>query len=92
MMVRKMVEVGVIDPSLYLGGVASLSWEGEEKGRGREGGREGGNQWGFLPRHLFLDQYPLTHSLILISPSLFPSLPLPLPPPYRGCRGRGARL
>lgn len=27
MMVRKMVEVGVIDPSLYLGGVASLSWE-----------------------------------------------------------------
>jgi len=38
MMVRKMVEVGVIDPSLYLGGVASLSWEGEG---GREGGREG---------------------------------------------------
>jgi hypothetical protein len=46
MMVRKMVEVGVIDPSLSLGGVASLSWEGE--GKGREGGREGSNGVSFL--------------------------------------------
>ena len=48
MMVRKMVEVGVLDPSLYLGGVASLSWEGEkgrngkEEGRGKYQGKQGG--------------------------------------------------
>jgi len=72
MMVRKMVEVGVIDPSLYLGGVASLSWEGKE---GREGWRDGtggvrAENWSLFPfaTSFFIVLNVILHSFPCLSP------------------------
>jgi len=73
MMVRKIVEVGVIDPSLYLGGVASLSWEGKE---GREGWRDGEKYEQriglFSLRHFFLYRIESDRSLFPFPLSLIP--------------------